>query len=221
MVHKDTNLTIYLIRHGQSEANVKAEFIGGRSEATPLSDLGKMQAKKLGKRFVSEKVKLDAIYSSTILRSKMTAEIALKEMGISKEKIVEVDALGELAEGEWEGKSREEIYNDQTLQYINSKGALFVPPGGESQVMVEYRMSGWFLSEILNNTKYLKKEGSIAVFSHGIAIKCFLHFVMNFDERLIYRMRLDNTSICKLKLTKEGWFVEGLNDTAHLYSESV
>lgn len=216
MIHRQTKLTLYLIRHAESEMNQKPELIGGRSPHTPLSPEGKKQAVKLGKYLHKQKITFDSVYSSPLLRTKMTAELALSELNIPKERIIEVPDLVEFAQGDWEGRSRKEVYKPEMLQYINTKGSLFIPPNGESQVMVEHRVSGWFMQEIMHNPKYLGKQSTIAIFSHGTTIKCFLHFAMHFDDRLIYRIRLDNTGVCKLIFTHEGWFIDSINEIAHL-----
>lgn len=216
MIHKQTNLTLYLIRHAESGMNKKPELIAGRSPKTPLSIIGKEQAVKLGKYFKRSGISFDSIFSSPLTRSKQTAEITLKEIGITENKIIPVEDLVEFTQGDWEGRSRKEVYTPEVLKYMNAKGYLFKPPNGESQVMVEHRVSGWFINEIMQNPKYLDKESTIAIFSHGLAIKCFLHFVMGFNDRLIYRIRLDNTAICKLRFTSEGWFIDSINDVSHL-----
>jgi len=199
--------------------NLKPHLVGGKSAQSPLSAKGKQQAISLGKHLHGQGISFDAAYSSDLLRSTMTAEIALKEIGIPIDTIRLIPELGELAQGDWEGRSREETYTPETLQYINTKGASFTSPNGESQMTVERRISGWFIDEILHNPKFLDKENTIAIFSHGLAISCFLHFVMNFNDRLIYRIRLDNTAICKLRFTHEGWFVDNINDNSHLQYE--
>lgn len=217
MMHKQTQITLYLIRHAESEMNQKPDLIAGRSPHSPLSEKGQAQSMNLGKRLHQEGVTFSNIYSSPLIRTKMTAEIALKEMGLSKDLIIDVPELMEFTQGAWEGRSRKEIYTPEVLQYINTKGSLFTPPNGESQLMVEHRVSGWFIKEILHNPKYMDKKSTVAIFSHGLTIKCFLHFVMHFDDRLIYRIRLDNAGFCKLRFTRDGWFIDSVNNVSNLF----
>jgi len=217
MLHNEIDLDIYLIRHAESEMNEKPHLIAGRSPHSPLSIKGQDQAKSLGRYFKKEPVIFDSVYSSPLLRSKRTAQITLDEMGIPERDIIEVPELVEFTQGDWEGRPRKEVYTPEILRYINTKGSLFTPPNGESQIMVEHRVSGWFMEEILHNNKLMSGKKTIAIFSHGLTIKCFLHFVMNFDERLIYRIRLDNTGYCKLHFNQEGWFMYSINTTSHLY----
>ena len=62
-----------LVRHGQSTANV-AKIIAGHN-AAPLTDLGRSQAKSLGKKLLEMGVKFDAVYSSDLRRASETATI--------------------------------------------------------------------------------------------------------------------------------------------------
>jgi len=217
MIHKKTNLHFYLIRHAQSEINTKPKIIAGRSDSTPLSLLGTKQAQNLGKYFQKNGTGFDHIYSSPLIRSLQTCEIVLKEMGIPQDKIVKVPELVEFTQGEWEGTNRDKTYTPDNLCYINTKGSFFIPPNGESQVMVEHRVSGWFLDEILNNRQYMGKANTIVIFAHGLVIKCLLHFVMHFDDRLIPRIKLENTGICEIRYNSKGFFIDTLNNTSHLH----
>ena len=61
---------IHLIRHGQSAGNAEGRF-GGHG-TTPLSDLGREQAEKTAKVLAKERI--NAIYSSDLLRALQTAE---------------------------------------------------------------------------------------------------------------------------------------------------
>src|SRR5262249_41653026 len=58
---------IYLIRHAQA---------GTRENYDVLSDLGRNQAQLLGRHFVREGIELGAVYSGSMERQRLTAEIA-------------------------------------------------------------------------------------------------------------------------------------------------
>jgi len=90
-----TLITIYVVRHGQTEFNVK-KIIGGTLEPNPLSKIGKKQAYKLGKKF--KDVKIDFIYSSDLSRARETAEIiaSFKNMPVSIDKLLRERRWGKL-----------------------------------------------------------------------------------------------------------------------------
>jgi broad specificity phosphatase PhoE len=100
----------------------------------------------------------------------------------------------------------------------------FLPPHGESTNMVERRVSEWLEKDILyfeyrgqNINKALDKEHlDIVCFSHGMTIKCLLHYVMGFDKSFLWKIEIDNTSVTKLSFGKQGWKLNYINDTSHL-----
>lgn len=65
-------MDFYMIRHGQSYVNLKDWDQGNLDEG--LTDLGKAQADALGKWMPDHIPELDAIYSSTMLRARETAQ---------------------------------------------------------------------------------------------------------------------------------------------------
>ena len=74
---KDT--VLLFVRHGQSEANLKGIFAGGTEY--PLTELGHKQA-ELMMKFVIEKYKIDAVYSSDLCRASDTAEKVARRLGL-------------------------------------------------------------------------------------------------------------------------------------------
>lgn len=93
---------LYLLRHGQSEAN--AQQIVAGSHDSPLSELGRSQARLAGqnaKRFFQ----IDLIVSSPMKRALETAQIIASSLGISTESIVILNDLRERDLGTLEGLS--------------------------------------------------------------------------------------------------------------------
>jgi broad specificity phosphatase PhoE len=216
MIHEKTNLDIYLIRHGESVVNQNAHLIAGRNPETPLSIHGEEQAIKLGQKFQREGTIFDYAFTSPLIRSKQTAVLALDQMRFPVDELQEVPEIMEFSQGDWENRLRSDVYTSETLRYINTKGPLFVPPNGESLAMTEYRVSGWLLNQVLHNPDYLNRKLAIGVFSHAMVIKCLMHFIMGFNDRLIHRIGLGNTGVCIVRFNKDGWHVDTLNDTSHL-----
>src|SRR3990170_2078575 len=95
-------LTIYLVRHGETELNKEYRFIG-TTDAT-LSDEGEEQAREVRKQMSN--IPLSAIYSSNLLRAAQTAEI------IAVSRNIEIQVKHDLREidfGRWEGLTYYEI----------------------------------------------------------------------------------------------------------------
>jgi len=238
------NVRFLLIRHAESEANLlRKGQIGGRQNSVGLTEKGAEQAAILGKRL--RNMQLDAVYSSVAERARTTARIACREMGIPEENIQESEAIVELSQGEWERKNRAEVYTPQVLARMNADNWEHAAPGvscvdgaqGESQCDVESRMIG-FLEEIIStagpDTEAAEMQDvpvdarvasaayhTVAVFTHGMAIKCCLRGLEQSSPAGTHKRMVDNTSITEvLYSTKDGgsggWFIKRVNDVAHL-----
>lgn len=211
-------ITLDLIRHAESEMNNKEHLISGRSNQTPLSPLGKEQAQRLGKRLSDEGVFFDEVHVSPAVRTVSTAKIVTEFVGFPWERVRIDDALLELHQGEWEGKLREATYTPETLAVINADCWNFTAPEGESQRTVEERMHRWITKEILEKAK---GDYRVAVFGHGVAIKCFLRGILNSSPSMTWKIALGNTSITSFKYDCNGWHLLSVNDMAHLRETKV
>lgn len=98
----DDKTKIYLVRHGQTEWNVKHKFQGHQD--SPLTDMGIKQAQWLEEAIRNEQI--DMIYSSSSLRARRTAEII---RGTREIDIIESDDLREINLGIWEGRTQDEV----------------------------------------------------------------------------------------------------------------
>lgn len=204
-------LNLYLIRHGQSEVNARPDEIG-QSPLVNLTELGKNQALKLKKRLAEDKIYFDQVYSSPYVRALDTAKIVC---GDYFPNITTAAELREYSAGDWTGKSRSQTVTNEVKLNMANLGNGFLPPNGESLHMVQRRASDWLEQHIINNVN-LNTPINIGIFSHGMTIKCLLHYIMGFDQIFTWRISLDNTAITKLSFNKDGWRLITINDCAHL-----
>ncbi len=209
-------IDLYLIRHAECLMNTRPELIGGRSDDSPLSDNGKLEAALLGDRLKYKKIKFDEVYSSTAIRAIQTANISCKKIGFKLEKIVESAALLELSQGDYEGKLRKDIHIPTVIAKMEKEHWDFSAPNGESQRQVEDRMYDEISEKLLLKYPVRLKVG---IYTHGLAIKCLFRKIMNSDPRLTYKIEINNTSITRFKYNERGWNLITLNDTAHLYNK--
>jgi len=220
------NFDLYLIRHGESAINATPDIMG-QSADVPLTDKGKAQAALLAKLWDKTKISFDIVFASPYERAFKTAEIATKDIlqYANPQYIVEIPELREYDAGKWIGASRKETLTQSVKYRMNVLNHSFLPPNGESQSMVERRASEWLEKTILYNqimsTWYQNKQSplQIALFSHGMTIKCLLHYVLGFDKSLTWKISIDNTSVSKLSFDDEGWHVHTINNCAHLLLE--
>lgn len=206
-------LDIFLIRHAESEGNLAAHLISGQSNHLPLSPLGRIQAQLLGKRLHHEKIQLDQVFCSTALRARDTALIACEQIAFPASQIQASDLLLEIDQGDWVGRERKEIYTPEMRALINADNWNFKAPNGESQQEVEERMLNFVNKQVLPAWGEGKK---VAVFTHGVAIKCLLRGILGFAPSMTYKLVVNNTSITRLQYDQIGWHFHSLNDCGHL-----
>ena len=119
---------VLLVRHGQSESNVKGTFTGQLDY--PLSSLGLAQAERTA-RFILENYHIDAVYSSDLSRAYHTGLPVAEKLNLQIHRDI---GLREIYGGEWEGMRFTDLSNTHPEAYriwqqdmVNSRC-----PGGES-----------------------------------------------------------------------------------------
>jgi len=206
---------IFFIRHAESLGNVNHHLIGGQSNHLPLSERGIEQAHRLARRFKTEGLHFDQVWSSTALRARHTAEIVCNQLPIQEGSPIQLsDQILEMSQGEWEGLLRSEIYTPERIQQVVENPLTFKPPGGESKLEVEQRMYDWLLG-VLHQAEE-EQMPKLAVFSHGLAIKCLLRKLLKADPNSFFRTQIHNTSLTCLKYKAGEWWLDRLNDYGHL-----
>jgi isoleucyl-tRNA synthetase len=162
----------FVMRHGESESNVKNNMHGVVSSRLEnidhLTKKGIVQVEEAAKKLKNKKI--DLIFVSPFMRTKETLEILKKNLGFTDEQIIFDKRLGELDAGDFEGKSWDE-YRDM---FIDEKQRFLEPiHGGESILDVKKRM-GDFIYEL--EEKYQDKN--ILMISHGSPL-WMLYSVLN------------------------------------------
>ena len=129
MEKAEARTKLIFVRHGQSEANLKAIF-GGRECDFPLTELGHKQAKIMAE-YILKKYKIDAIYSSDLSRAADTAREVARPLGME----INYDKrLREIDGGLWNGMAFADISKEyeQEVELWRSDLSKVQPPGGEN-----------------------------------------------------------------------------------------
>lgn len=99
---RNQNCTIYVVRHGETEGNVK-KILQGHTDF-PLTEKGIKQAQELAVKL--KNIHFDEAYSSDLLRAKRTAQIITLEKKIV---VKTTQAIRERSFGTYENKTYEEV----------------------------------------------------------------------------------------------------------------
>ena len=141
---------MYLARHGQTDGNLKGIAQGWTD--TPLNETGLKHAATLADRLRG--VKLDGIYSSTLSRSRTTAETVAAGR---KVKVRSLPGLREVFLGKWENVAlNDPIF--KTRPPADKRG----PEDGESPAQVAERVRD-AVTEILKS----HRKGTILIVGHA------------------------------------------------------
>lgn len=201
---------IYVIRHCEAEGNQKRIF-QGRVDLD-ISELGKVQLDFLQKRF--EGVKLDAVYSSPLIRAKKTAAAVADGRNLE---IKIKDGLRELDGGVVEGKPFAEALSNTPLGEVwNNHPQDFAPEGGEKMRDAYERIWNAVLEVAKEN-----KDKTVAVASHGGSIRCLTcRLVFGTIEKLKDMRWSENTSVALLEFDDDfNCTLKYFNDTSHVPEE--
>ncbi len=159
---KQERTLIYLIRHGESEGNVKRICLGHTD--LDLTERGYTQAKMTAEAL--SEIELDAIYASDLKRAYNTALPHALMRGMA---VTPSESFRELYFGDWENTSIPELiekYGDMfTVEWRQVFGT-FTAPRGESVVHMAKRME-----EGLKKAASENLGGNVLVASHAAAIR--------------------------------------------------
>lgn len=140
---------LVLVRHGQSEWNLKNLFTGWKDPN--LTDLGVKEAIAAGRKLKDEGLSFDVAFTSDLTRAQRTLDLALNEMGQSGIPITRNLALNERDYGDLSGLNKDDARakwgEEQVLIWRRSYDV--PPPGGESLKDTLARTLPYYVQEIL------------------------------------------------------------------------
>jgi broad specificity phosphatase PhoE len=126
---------VYLARHGQTAYNAEGRFQG--QQAIPLDETGRAQAVALAERAAAHG--FAALWSSTLLRARETAEVVTAKLGLEPRydgRLMETNA------GDWTDRSFSEVQAEAPELFAKffTGDPSFAFPGGESFAQQEVRV---------------------------------------------------------------------------------
>lgn len=216
--------TVYLVRHGEAEVNVRNYIYG--DENSPLTELGRKQAQQIAQR--CEHLKLDLILTSKMLRAKETGAaiakrnpVPVEESDLFRERKLPSTLLGT------------DRYDEPLVSKRDAWLAGFYTEGepiedGENFLMVRNR-AGEALSFLVS-----RPEENILLVAHGFILRMMLARILfgaavtpEELRTIMLKMQIENTGISMLhydpegsqiydNMKRQGWLVRVWNDHAHL-----
>lgn len=162
---------LVLVRHGQSEWNLKNLFTGWKDPG--LTELGIAEARGAGRVLKAAGLGFDTAYTSELGRAQRTLALILDELGALDLPTIRDVALNERDYGELSGLNKDEARarwgEEQVRLWRRSYDV--PPPGGESLKDTIARVLPYYCQEIL--PRVMRGERTIVV-AHGNSLRALV-----------------------------------------------
>ncbi|MCB0039247.1 MAG: histidine phosphatase family protein [Caldilinea sp.] len=208
-----TNTHVILVRHGETTANHEQRWYGALD--APLTERGQHQVQATGERFAQRRAgaPVDALYVSPLPRARSTA--AAISAALDMEAIVD-EGLREFSIGDWEGRTYQDLIDNEQLWARWAKDPTFAPPNGESPLSFGKRA----VAAVQALTEAHPGERIVLV-THGGIISCLLDVWLGSGTGDWIRWDPHNCAVSELVWDGERWHGEVVNDISHLPPDAV
>jgi 2,3-bisphosphoglycerate-dependent phosphoglycerate mutase len=193
---------LVLVRHGQSEWNLKNLFTGWRDVG--LTEQGIKEARAAGQKLKARGLRFDVAFTSALVRAQHTLDLAIEEMGQKSIPVFKDQTLNERDYGDLVGLDKDDARakwgEDQV--HIWRRSYDVAPPGGESLKDTAARVLPYYIEEIL--PRVLRGE-SVIVAAHGNSLRALVMVLDRLSAKditaheiatgvpLVYRLNADST----------------------------
>ncbi len=197
--------TMILVRHGQSEWNLKNLFTGWRNPN--LTEHGEGEARATGKALKAAGIVPDLYYTSALRRAQHTLDLMLEEMGILNVTITRNIALNERDYGDLSGLNKDDARakwgEEQVLVWRRSFDV--PPPGGESLKDTAARTLPYYDAEIL---PLLQQGKTILIAAHGNSLRALVMAIEGLTPDEILKREIATGEPTIYKIGSDGKLVE-------------
>ena len=204
-----TDRLLVLVRHGQSDWNLKNLFTGWRD--IDLTEKGVAESREAGRKLKAQGIKFDVAFTSALKRAQRTLDLMLTELGQTTIPIFKDQALNERDYGDLVGLNKDDARKKWGKEQVHiwRRSYDVAPPGGESLKDTLARALPYYVTDIL--PRVLRGE-RVLVAAHGNSLRALVMVLdkhtpdsitkLNLDTGvpMIYRLNADSTVASKLDL---------------------
>jgi 2,3-bisphosphoglycerate-dependent phosphoglycerate mutase len=198
--------TLVLVRHGQSEWNLKNLFTGWRDVG--LSDQGHAEAKSAGAKLAARGMKFDIAFTSVLQRAEKTCQHILEAVGQSGLQTIRDQALNERDYGDLAGLNKDEARKKwgEEQVHIWRRSYDVAPPNGESLRDTGARVWPYYLHDM---QPHVLRGETVLVAAHGNSLRALIMALdgltrdqvvkleLGTGVPVIYRLNADSTVASK------------------------
>lgn len=178
---------LVLVRHGQSEWNLKNLFTGWKDP--DLTERGVEEARAAGRRLKSKGFRFDIAYTSLLTRAQHTLDLILDELGQAGLSTIRDQALNERDYGELTGLNKDDARKkwgeEQVLVWRRSYDV--PPPGGESLKDTLARALPYYMKTIQPDVLSGKR---VLVAAHGNSLRALIMAIEGLTPEQILKREL-------------------------------
>jgi 2,3-bisphosphoglycerate-dependent phosphoglycerate mutase len=163
--------TLVLVRHGQSEWNLKNLFTGWRD--VDLTEQGVAEAKAAGAKLKALGLTFDIAFTSALKRAQRTCQIILDEVGQGDLETVRDQALNERDYGDLSGLNKDDARKKWGEEQVHvwRRSYDVPPPGGESLKDTGARVWPYYLHGM---QRHVLAGGTVLVAAHGNSLRAMI-----------------------------------------------
>jgi 2,3-bisphosphoglycerate-dependent phosphoglycerate mutase len=162
---------LVLVRHGQSEWNLKNLFTGWKDPG--LTGLGVEEARTAGRRLKARGLDFDVAFTSALTRAQETLRLMLEEIGRPDLPTIRDHALNERDYGDLSGLNKDDARKRWGAEQVHlwRRSYDVSPPGGESLKDTVARTLPYYVQEILPRAMGGER---VLVAAHGNSLRALV-----------------------------------------------
>jgi 2,3-bisphosphoglycerate-dependent phosphoglycerate mutase len=180
--------TLVLVRHGQSEWNLKNLFTGWKDPA--LTEKGVGEARAAGQRLKAKGLKFDICFTSALSRAQNTLKLILEECSQTGLPETRDQALNERDYGELTGLNKDDARKKwgEEQVHIWRRSYDVPPPGGESLKDTLARSLPYYVHMI---QPHVLEGKTVLVAAHGNSLRSLIMAIEGLTPEAILKRELD------------------------------
>ena len=196
------NRLLVLVRHGQSDWNLKNLFTGWKDP--DLTALGVTEARHAGAQLKAKGLSFDIAYTSGLVRAQHTLTLLLGELGQPDLKTIADVALNERDYGDLSGLNKDDARQKWGEEQVHvwRRSYDVAPPGGESLKDTVARALPYYCQHIL---PAVLSGQRVVVAAHGNSLRALVMVLDGLTPEtipamelatgvpLVYRLKADST----------------------------
>jgi 2,3-bisphosphoglycerate-dependent phosphoglycerate mutase len=178
---------LVLVRHGQSEWNLKNLFTGWRD--VDLTAVGVEEAKAAGRKLKAKGLAFDVTFTSVLKRAQRSLDLMLGELGQANLPVTRDLALNERDYGDLSGLNKDDARAKWGEEQVHAwrRSYAVAPPGGESLRDTGARVWPYYIHTI---QPHVLRGERVLIAAHGNSLRALIMALDGLSADAIVKMEL-------------------------------